>query len=235
MSRGHPCRAAVLSRLRSCALYVAVAAWWGCALVAALVGVVVALFTPGQWLVSVSVLSGMLGTTAAIQLARWRDTALSTHLVVRSVSGCGLCLVVLVGLNRLLGQGVAPVVAALALTGIPVALSIARAHGVRTPSVPRRTPDAATVRQALELNVRRASLPVLYRSWQVTEECVTSTNDPYELGILTDVRARYLDELERRDPHGFADWLHADARPLSGPRSVLTPAPMPGRRTRPRH
>ncbi len=179
---------------------------------------------------SVCVLSGMLGAAAAIQLARWRETVLSTRLVVRSITGCVLGLTALVGLNRLLGPGVAPVLAALALTGIPVALSAARAHGVRRPPAARR-PDAATLRQALELDVRRASLPVLYRSWEVTEDCVTSTNDPYELGILTDVRARYMDELERRDPHGFAAWLQRKARPLVRTRfaSIVRPHQAVGR------
>jgi len=210
MPRFGGCRRDRVLRVRTAAGRALSGGWWACALSVGGFGLAVGLLTPGAWLVSVGVLSALLGTMAATGIAGWRDTPLTVALVVRAFGCWALGFIALVGLSRLLGQGVPAVLAALGLTGVPLALPAARRYfGTGSPTV---LSAAARVRRALELDVRTADLPVLRQLWQSTQERVQLATDPYEVGVLADVRARYLDEFERRDPAGFDGWLAADRR-----------------------
>jgi hypothetical protein len=40
---------------------------------------------------------------------------------------------------------------------------------------------------------------------------------PTELAVIVDLRRRVLDELERRDPAGFATWMQNGPRAASNP------------------
>jgi len=184
--------------------------WWACALLAGGTGLAVGLLTPGAWLVSVGVLSALLGTMAATGIAGWRETPLTMALVARACACWALGFIALVGLSRLLGPGVPAVLAALGLTRVPLALPAARRRfGTGSPT---GRSAAALVRRALEVDVRTADLPVLRQLWQSTHERVQLATDPYEVSVLADVRARYLDEFERRDPAGFSGWITSDRR-----------------------
>lgn len=200
---------AVASTGGTYALRLAAISWSVLTMLVAAAGLAVGLLTPGDWLVSVGVSSALFGGLLAMALAGWRGTPVTPALAARSIAGCALVLVSLVGLSRLLGPGIGPVLGALALTGIPLAVPLVRLplleHGAAHPN-----PCApGTVRRALELDVRSADLDTLCLSWGITEQCVLSATDPYELAVLADVRRRYLDELERRDPQGFAQQLAA--------------------------
>lgn len=108
-------------QLRAAAALALAVAWWACAVVVGGSGVTIGLLTPGTWLVSVSVLSGLLGTMAAIAVAGWRGTPLTVALAVRAAGSCAAGLTALVGLSRVLDADVVTVVGALVLTGLPLA------------------------------------------------------------------------------------------------------------------
>jgi hypothetical protein len=64
-----------------------------------------------------------------------------------------------------------------------------------------------------DLSVR--STPELCARWEATTGAVRTCRSAFERDRLARERARHLDELERRDPRGFARWLQAD--PLATP------------------
>lgn len=57
----------------------------------------------------------------------------------------------------------------------------------------------------------------LSRAWRASYRLVERARDPEYVARLADLRRRYLDELERRDPGGFRRWLESGARAGSDP------------------
>ncbi len=84
-------------------------------------------------------------------------------------------------------------------------------------------PDAVHARGELGSRRHAASDPSslndaeLQWAWRTSFTRVEMTQDPSERARLADLRAAYLDELERRDPAGFARWLDKGARAASDP------------------
>lgn len=57
------------------------------------------------------------------------------------------------------------------------------------------------------------STPALCAEWQRSLHMLTDATDPTARDGIAELRRRYLDELERRDPAAVARWLAADPRP----------------------
>jgi hypothetical protein len=51
--------------------------------------------------------------------------------------------------------------------------------------------------------------------------------DPSRLAQISEQRRAYLDELARRDPVGFQQWIDSGARAAGDPSRYLTPGPPP--------
>ena len=72
--------------------------------------------------------------------------------------------------------------------------------------------------------VRSLSTAELCLAWRTSHPALCRARRRGDLPAqarLVALRQAYLDELERRDPAGFAEWLAHDARPTGDPRSYL--------------
>lgn len=58
-------------------------------------------------------------------------------------------------------------------------------------------------------------------AWRCSFSRVQRAGDAAELARVARERRSYLDEIERRDPHGFATWMREGARAASDPRRYL--------------
>ena len=123
--------------------------------------------------------------------SRRRDTV-GTATAVAAIGWAAL-----LGLVELTGPGALAVVVLLAGAGLPLIVHARRQRGGS---------DA-------ELRARLSSLTLteLCADWRAGALEPLSTTDPRRRARLVEVRGMYLDEFERRDPSGFADWLHHDA------------------------
>jgi hypothetical protein len=65
----------------------------------------------------------------------------------------------------------------------------------------------------------------LGRAWVRSSAALSSTRDPVARARLVSRRQQALDELERRDPDGFARWLAAGATIDSDPARWVVPPP----------
>ncbi|MHA7245731.1 hypothetical protein [Arthrobacter tecti] len=92
--------------------------------------------------------------------------------------------------------------------------------GLREESLPeaRTAPAEAT---DLSERVRRLNTAQLCRAWRVSFLAVISAKTEQELEQLTQKRRFYLEELERRNPRGFASWLNSNPRASSDPEPYL--------------
>jgi hypothetical protein len=60
-------------------------------------------------------------------------------------------------------------------------------------------------------------------AWRCSFSRVQRAGDAAELARAAQERRSYLDEIERRDPHGFTTWMRDGARAGSDPRRYLRP------------
>jgi hypothetical protein len=70
--------------------------------------------------------------------------------------------------------------------------------------------------------VRALTVEELGREWLRTSAALASTRAPLARQALVDRRQEALDELERRDPAGFARWLAEAATVDSDPARYVT-------------
>ncbi len=147
----------------------------------------------------------------------------------------------LTGLIRILGPG-AIVTAVIMMVASPPALhryaaTARRCAQWRAPGneLPATTNDGDGPEQpcspflsAPVVSVRALSNQELCLAWRTSYTALQRIQRSGEItqqAGLVAARQAYLDELERRDPSGFARWLSAGARPASNPgRYVDTPA-----------
>ncbi|MFI6676836.1 hypothetical protein [Kribbella sp. NPDC050470] len=61
-------------------------------------------------------------------------------------------------------------------------------------------------------------------AWRRSTSAVAAPRQAAELEELVDARDRYLDELERRSPEAFAEWLNADPEAAVDPAVYYTGA-----------
>ena len=150
--------------------------------------------------------------------AAWR-TAVATVAVLLVLSGCVV----------VAGGAVTTLLAGFVLGGLLVrwALRSARAD---------RLPTAAVVPLPLPLPlpatdagwVRRLSVEALGREWLRTSAALTQVQGAGARQALVERRREALDELERRDPAGFARWLAAGATVDSDPARYVSGDPAAG-------
>ncbi|MCZ2803962.1 hypothetical protein O2W18_02465 [Modestobacter sp. VKM Ac-2983] len=144
--------------------------------------------------------------------AAWRS-AVATVAVLLVLSGCA-------------------VVAGGAITVLLVAaglLAVLIRWAVRSLRADRR--DASAVVLPLRTDdgwVRALSVPALGREWVRTSAALAQTREPVARQQLVHRRQEALDELERRDPEGFARWLAAGATVDSDPARYVSGDPAAG-------
>jgi hypothetical protein len=97
-------------------------------------------------------------------------------------------------------------------------------------SPPPPTPLPGTLAVALPggvdvLSLARWSEQELCQAWQRTYVQLQRHTDAAWTEHLAQTRCTYLDELQRRDPNGFAAWIASGARAASDPMRYLTTSP----------
>jgi len=162
----------------------------GCGLLVAL-GVAAALFTlPTNGLVSLFVVPAFIGLSVVLSVAqsegqargRWRRAVRIAVLTGFACVGGG-------GLVALLGPSI--LLLGLLLAGISPAV-VRRLRGRRADKRDELTDRSTTM---------------LCRQWQASYQELRTTSAPMQRLRIVEERARYLDELERRDPVGLQAWL----------------------------
>jgi hypothetical protein len=78
--------------------------------------------------------------------------------------------------------------------------------------------------------VRALDDRALCRAWRASWEVLTETAATVDREELVNLRQAYLDELERRHPGEFTEWLDSGAGPLSDPSRFLRGRPSSGER-----
>ncbi len=108
------------------------------------------------------------------------------------------------GLGLLQGWGSLVIAAALCLAGLPLGYR-ARSCAAREGSV------AAQAREPVgppgTIHAETLGTAELCRAWQITSAALQRVAHPGTVQVLVELRAEYLDELERRGPQGFTRWL----------------------------
>lgn len=61
----------------------------------------------------------------------------------------------------------------------------------------------------------------LCEAWRISYLFVSRVGDPMSVDRIAAQRQRYLDEIQRRDPQGFARWMASGARAASNPAPFL--------------
>jgi hypothetical protein len=165
--------------------------------------------------------AGMLAACIAVGIARdlpRHDRQPVLEFAVQAASGTVGILLVLAGVAAL-ANGVVAVLAGGAGLGTWLVI-----RALRTPARPRRAPAPAPRPQAGAEVVRlpvhpgtqaddgtsrlsAVSTPALGRDWIRTAAALGGRLSPVEREALVRRREEILDELERRDPAGFARWL----------------------------
>ncbi|NMN99083.1 hypothetical protein [Antrihabitans stalactiti] len=214
--------------------------WWMVTVPLGLVGAAVAAFTiPPAELVAgafaAAVVGGVLGwltvaeSTAPATLGSWRSC-----LPTAAVSGTAAAAVTvsIVGLITLSGAAAVPLVFVMIVTAPPVTRRlcswppIARlleqqattgGDHAGAASIPDPAPDAFA----------ELSDEALCHAWRTSFTALQNTSSVTDQLRLARTRQYYLDEIERRDPQGFAQWFHIGVRAGSDPSKFLTPGEQP--------
>lgn len=141
----------------------------------------------------------------------------------RTAAGTVAALLVISGCVVLAGGGIATALVGLALAGVLVRWglrSAQRGRGARSAAV-IPMPGAGGPVQAL-------TVQALGREWLRTSATLDVTREPSARRALVDRRQEALDELERRDPIGFARWLAEGATVDSDPARYVSDDPATG-------
>jgi hypothetical protein len=202
--------------------------WWTGGLAAGALAVVGGLGLRGPGLVAVGV-AAMLAACTAVGIAR--DVPGSDHrsLLEAAVQAAAWTVGILLALGgvAVLAGGLAAVSAAATVALAWWAVRLSRARGRRAGSVAARTapavdvpflpvPDAGGLQ-----SVSGLTTPALGREWLRTTAALRGRLSPSERSALVRRREQTLDELERRDPAGFARWLADGPSPASDPATYL--------------
>jgi hypothetical protein len=116
--------------------------------------------------------------------------------------------IALLGLVELAGPGALGLVVLLGVAGLIPLVRSMRANarvGLGPPLLLNRSDTE------LQAQLAALTLPELCAGWRTGALAPVETEDPRRRARLVQLRGIYLDELERRDPAGFAEWLKHDA------------------------
>lgn len=217
--------------------------WWAGVLCLAVLAVIGGLGLRGPGLVAIGV-AGLLGAGIAVGMTRdvpGEDRSSLTEVAVQAGAWTAGILLALAGVSVLAGGVVgllAGVTAALVWLGHRSARFLARPSGpaattatgpwsspagVEALLLPLPPPDAGRPSTAAERTSRVSALPTpaLGREWLRTSAALTGRLSPAERQATVRRRAETLDELESRDPVGFARWLASGPAPGSDPAAYV--------------
>ncbi|TFV63866.1 UNVERIFIED_ORG: hypothetical protein E4P37_13845 [Bacillus sp. AZ43] len=154
---------------------------------------------------------------AAVQAAAWTVAALLALAGVAALAGGAVALLVAVvvagswlGLRALRSRGATPRPAAPPVSAAPAEVRLLPTAHAAEPVSPARLLDTAA----------------LGREWQRTSAALAGHPAAIARATLARRRAELLDELERRDPAGFARWLADGPTPGSDPAAYVQGRPV---------
>ena len=172
-------------------------------------------------------LAAVLATCIAAGLSREGEGPASrqaaTEARLRTAGGTLAVLLVLAGSVVVAGGGLTVLLAgclAGVLLGRWAVRSARRRRTPLAPVVPLHGTDAGWA--------RALSVPALGQEWLRTSAALPSTREPLARQELVRRRQEALDELERRDPAGFARWLADGATVDSDPAAYVSGDPAAG-------
>jgi hypothetical protein len=207
-------------------------AWWILAVPLGSIGVAAAVASSSlpATIVIFGLMAACLGVLSAIlhsldgegQVCR----PISVSTVIRHGCAEGVAVVALYGMTGLIGPAAVPLILLLAFAH-PTVVHRWRT-GVGRHSAGRTTTDTRRAHPGLTSERTEYSTPdlealtnvQLCMEWRRSFIALQRTADVAELVTITTFRQRLLDELERRNPEGFSDWL-ACARAPSNPARYL--------------
>ncbi|SOC47394.1 hypothetical protein SAMN05660748_0793 [Blastococcus aggregatus] len=202
----------------------------GAAAALAVVGAL-ALRIPG--LVALMVAAALVGATTAGMVSEApgarRGAALDAG--VRAAGWTAGALLVLAGLSALAGALVAVLVGAVvagAVVGVRLRRSGAQQGRTQRPAPVRPLPVRTDGPTLLMPPVGGLSTRALGDEWLRSTVLLTARLDPVVRRALVGRREMVLDELERRDPDGFARWLADGPAPGSDPAAHVRDLPAAG-------
>jgi hypothetical protein len=198
--------------------------WWTVALGAGVLAVVGGLALRGSGLVAVGV-GGMLIACIAVGMARdepGHDRRSMLEAAVQALCWTVGVVLVLAGVAALAGGLVALLVAVAGLsTGLITYVARSRRRAASGVEVHLRpvpsTPPMGTPSSPLSAMTTSA----LGREWMRTTAVLGGHSTPADRAALVRRREETLDELERRDPAGFARWLATGAASGSDPATYI--------------
>jgi hypothetical protein len=184
--------------------------------------VVGGLALPPSGLVAIGI-AGLVSGCLAWGIARESgkgDSRLTVEATWRSAAATVAALLVLSGTAAIGGALLTLVVVG---AGVATALGVWAQRGRRRTGVGRTAPGAGAARETDVPALPVADLPTgeLGREWVRTTAALAGRLDPRTRHALVARRQEALDELERRDPAGFARWLAAGPLPDRNPAEHL--------------
>jgi hypothetical protein len=200
---------------------------WSGALGAGALGVLGGLSLRGPGLVAVGLAAALAACTAAgiARESSRNDRRTTIEAAVQASAWTVGVLLVLSGIAALAGGGVAALVVGAALAGWlvraalrsrparpaapapPVASSPGGAGVLFLPVPPAEIPGFSADPHSASRPVWTLPTPALGQDWLDTTAALAGRLDPAARASLVNRREEVLDELERRDPDGFAQWL----------------------------
>jgi hypothetical protein len=215
---------------------------WVVVLVCGAVAVTGGLALRGPEIVAVGVAAGLAGCMAA-GIARESAASSRTRSTLETAASVGaatvVVLLILAGIAALAGGAVAALsVVAVLVVGLvarmargrgPAAQSTAdRAAAPRHPSIARAPLPQAAELASLLPPVTVLTTAELGQEWTRTTAVLAGPLDAAARAALVARREEALDELERRDPAGFARWLAAGLTLASDPAGYVQGRPLRG-------
>jgi hypothetical protein len=225
--------------------------WRSAVVVLAVVGVLTAFVFIGLSTIVVAFLMGgiMVGSVhLSVGLAQERDIPALIREVLMWAGRAGLVMVAICGYAAAVGLATVPLLLLIAATSPPVVSWLyasrteAAPAGSKSPRAPRanrpkrtkqtksrkpkeQRPEPVPAQPTAVIDLTELSDEDLCLAWRRSyTELQSCTTEPQRLEVV-DRRRAYLDELERRKPDAFAEWLE------SGPRAAGDPAKFFNHRT----
>jgi hypothetical protein len=211
--------------------------WWSLAAPIGLAGVASAIASASvvPVLIVFALMALTIGTISA-NLQSLDGEGRSSGPISRSTvisHGCaaGLAVVAMFGLSSLIGVAALPLAILMAVS-CPRVLDRWRASG-RSPTPKASVEDSDERRPALSVHcgqntapaVEAMTGPELCMAWRRSFVELESADSAETRAAIANFRHRLLDELERRNPAGFEDWLASGARAPSDPARYILEQP----------
>lgn len=230
------------SRSTNALLAVARFGWWLGAAIVAVGGATAAVF-----IIPWAALAAVIGSAAVVSLVgevstrrpgRPTERGVRGHRVAATSCSVASGVVVAVGVVAVTGLSGLVLLVLLAATSAP---AVARYCVFFPELIPlhvilRRAPSLGTRvgRAVPEIPLTALSTEQLCRAWRHSSSTLGRARSVADRTAATTIRARYLDELERRDPVGFSTWITMSPRPGRDPARYVRQAPDTRSRWKPR-